>query len=393
MPHKAAIGNGGGKSMTGRSAVTKATLIALLSLLLGTSYQALSQKAGPLSGRPRRGPGPSAAPPNQPVELPPVETRKRQAGPEEGQPLFTSDTNIVTVDVAVVDKNGNFIPNIPQGNFQIVEDGVPQKVLQFGHSEAPMTVALVIEFSNLYQQYWSESWYQTLTAAYGFVETLDPEDWVAVVAYDLRPEILSDFTQNRRETKEAMQRLRTAAYSESNLYDALTDTITRMKDIEGRKAIVLIASGVDTFSRLTFGKARRIVQDGGVTVYAVGLMQALRMWYDSRGYMGAIQRLDFLQADNQMRTFAKETGGMSFFPRFYGEFPSIFRAIHYSMRNQYSLTYSPTNAKRDGKWRKIKVRLIDPNNNKDLRIVGKKGKSIKYQIMAKNGYTAPREVE
>ncbi len=377
--------------MTGHRAVTKALLLALLGL--ATSYQALSQKAGPLSGRPRRGPGPSVAPSTQPVELPPVETRKRRAGPEEGQPLFTADTNIVTVDVAVIDKNGNFIPNIPQGNFQIAEDGVPQKVLQFGHSEAPMTVALVIEFSNLYQQYWSESWYQTLTAAYGFVETLDPEDWVAVVAYDLKPEILSDFTQNRRETHEAMQRLRIAAYSESNLFDALTETIIRMKDIEGRKAIVLIASGVDTFSKLTFGKARRIIQDGGVTVYAVGLMQALRMWYDSRGYMGPIARLDFLQADNQMRTFAKETGGMSFFPRFYGEFPSIFRAIHYSMRNQYSMTYSPTNTKRDGKWRKIKVRLVDPNNNKDLRIVNKKGKSMKYQIMAKNGYTAPREVE
>ena len=377
--------------MTGHSAVTKVLLMALLGL--GTSYQALSQNTGPLSGRPRRGPGPSAAPPTQPAELPPIETRKRQAGPEEGQPLFTADTNIVTVDVAVVDKNGNFVPNIPRGNFQVVEDGVPQKILQFGKSEAPMTVALVIEFSNLYQQYWSESWYQTLTAAYGFVETLDPEDWVAVVAYDLRPEILSDFTQNRRETHEAMQRLRIAAYSESNLFDALTDTITRMKDIEGRKAIVLIASGVDTFSKLTFGKTRRIVQDGGVTVYAIGLMQALRMWYDSRGYMGPIARLDFLQADNQMRTFAKETGGMSFFPRFYGEFPSIFRAIHYSMRNQYSMTYSPTNTKRDGKWRKIKVRLVDPNNNKDLRIVNKKGKSIKYQIMAKNGYTAPREVE
>ena len=379
--------------MTGRSAVTKASLIALLGLLLGTSYQALSQKSGPLSGRPRRGPGPSAAPSARPADLPPIETRKRQAGPEEGQPLFTSDTNIVTVDVAVVDKNGNFIPNIPQGNFQVVEDGVPQKILQFGHSEAPMTVALVIEFSGLYQQYWSESWYQTLTAAYGFVETLDPEDWVAVVAYDLRPEILSDFTQNRRETHQAMQRMRIASFSESNLFDALTDTITRMKDIEGRKAIVLIASGVDTFSKLTFGKTRRIVQDGGVTVYAIGLMQALRMWYDSRGYMGPIARLDFLQADNQMRTFAKETGGISFFPRFYGEFPSIFRAVHYSMRNQYSMTYSPTNTKRDGKWRKIKVRLVDPNNNKDLRIVNKKGKSMKYQIMAKNGYTAPREVE
>ena len=184
--------------MTGHSAVTKVLLMGLLGL--GTSYQALSQNTGPLSGRPRRGPGPSAAPSAQPADLPPIETRKRQAGPEEGQPLFTADTNIVTVDVAVVDKNGNFVPNIPRGNFQVVEDGVPQKILQFGNSQAPMTVALVIEFSNLYQQYWSESWYQTLTAAYGFVETLDPEDWVAVVAYDLRPEILSDFTQNRRET-------------------------------------------------------------------------------------------------------------------------------------------------------------------------------------------------
>ena len=63
------------------------------------------------------------------------------------------------------------------------------------------------------------------------------------------------------------------------------------------------------------------------------------------------------------------------------------------MRNQYSMTYSPTNTKRDGQWRKIKVRLVDPTNNKDLRIVNKKGKSMKYQIMAKNGYTAPREVE
>ena len=106
-----------------------------------------------------------------------------------------------------------------------------------------------------------------------------------------------------------------------------------------------------------------------------------------------MQRLDFLQADNQMRTFARETGGMAFFPRFYGEFPTIYRAIHHSMRNQYSMTYSTTNTKRDGKWRKIKVRLVDPKNNKNLRIVNQKGKSIKYQIMAKAGYTAPREVE
>jgi VWFA-related protein len=150
---------------------------------------------------------------------------------------------------------------------------------------------------------------------------------------------------------------------------------------------------MDTFSKLTYGKTREIVQEAGVTVYAVGLMQALREWYDSRGYLGSIQRMDFLQADNQMRTFAKETGGMSFFPRFYGEFPSIYQAIHYSMRNQYSAVYTPTNQKKDGTWRKIKVRLVDPKTNKDLRIVNEKGKAIKYQVLAKTGYQAPNEVE
>ena len=184
-----------------------------------------------------------------------------------------------------------------------------------------MTVAMVIEFSNLFQRYWGETWYQTLTAAYGFLETLKPEDYVAVVAYDMRPEILSDFSTDRRKAQEAMQRLRIPAFSESNLFDALTDTAERMSAIEGRKAIVLISSGIDTFSKLTFDKTRKSLQQSGVPIYAIGLMQTLRELIDAYGGMGSIQRLDFLQADNQLRTFTKETGGMAFFPRFYGEFP------------------------------------------------------------------------
>jgi VWFA-related protein len=150
---------------------------------------------------------------------------------------------------------------------------------------------------------------------------------------------------------------------------------------------------VDTFSKLTFDKTRRALQNAGVPIYAIGLMQTMRELYDARGWMGPIQRLDFLQADNQMRTFAKETGGMSFFPRFEGEMPSIFRAISDSLRNQYVLSYHPSNAARDGKFRRIKVDLVDPASNQPLRIVDEKGKPIKYQIIAKQGYTAPREVE
>ena len=318
--------------------------------------------------------------------------KKGEALPE-GIATFKSDVTRVQVDVAVLDNKGRFIPNIPAGNFRILEDGVPQQLADFNMGEAPLTVALVIEFSNLYQQYWTESWYQTLTAAYGFLETLKPEDYVAVVAYDLRPEILSDFSTDKRAAQEAMQRLRIAAYSESNLYDAVVDTADRMSEIEGRKAIVLIASGVDTFSKLTFDKTRRALQTAGVPIYSIGLMQALREYYDARGALGPIARLDFLQADNQMRTFAKETGGQSFFPRFYGEFPSIFGAISQSLRNQYALAYTPSNQERDGKFRKIKVELVNPATGEPLRVLDEKNKPIKYQILAKTGYTAPRAVE
>ena len=311
----------------------------------------------------------------------------------EGSPSFKIDTNVVNVDVAVLDNKGHFIPNIPRGNFRILEDNVPQQITNFAMGEAPMTVCMVIEFSNLFQSYWSCTWYQTLQAAYGFLETLKPEDYVAVVAYDMRPEILSDFSSDKRKAYEAMQRLRIAAFSESNLYDALTDTADRMSGIEGRKAIVLMASGIDTFSKLTFDKTRKALQNANVPIYAVGLMQQIRELADARGYMGSIQRLDFLQADNQMRTFAKETGGQAFFPRFEGEMPGIFQMISQSLRNQYSLGYQPANTAKDGKFRKIKVELVNPATNEPLRVVDEKGKPIKYQIIAKAGYTAPREVE
>lgn len=375
-------------------------LLVLLAALVVAANFVVAQETGPnrdpgaTVARPRSKKDSGAAP-GEP-DLPKIPSRlgkKAEKDVPETLPSFKSDVQMVTVDVAVLDNKGNFIPNIPRDNFRILEDNVPQKVTNFAMGEAPMTVCLVIEFSNLFQNYWGETWYQTLTAAYGFLETLKPEDYVAVVAYDMRPEILSDFSTDKRKALEAMQRLRIAAFSESNLYDALVDTADRMSGIEGRKAIVLIASGVDTFSKLTFDKTRRAIQNAGVPIYAIGLMQALREWYDARGYMGSIQRLDFLQADNQMRTFAKESGGQSFFPRFYGEFPGIFGAISQSLRNQYSLGYTPVNTARDGKFRKIKVELVNPATNQPLRVTDEKGKPIKYQILAKAGYTAPREVE
>jgi Ca-activated chloride channel homolog len=306
-------------------------------------------------------------------------------------PTFRTDALTVTVDVAVLDNKGHFIPKIPRGNFRISEDTVPQKVTGFSVGEAPMTIAMVIEFSARFQQVYGPGWFQVLNASYGFVQMSKPEDYIAVIAYDMRSDILSDFSTNRQDTYEALQRLRIPGFSEANMYDAVVDTAQRMQDIEGRKAILLISSGIDTFSKLTFDKTRKAIQDAGVPIYAIGMLQSLRIVNEAR--MSSISQLDFLQADNQMRTFAKESGGMAFFPRFIAEMPDIYRTVMESMRSQYVLSYTPSNAARDGKFRKIKVELINPETNEPLRVVDEKGKPIKYQVQAKSGYTAPREVE
>jgi len=361
-----------------------------------SAWQGPAPKSTETVARPRKKANPDAPDEKPPEEKQKVESVFKKKADGElpvGLPTFRSDVSTVQVDVSVLDKNGRFIPNIPRGNFRVLEDGVPQPISGYTLGEAPMTVCMVIEFSNLFQQYWSNGWYETLQASYGFLETLKPDDYVAIVAYDLRPEILSDFSTDKRKAQEAMQRLRIAAYSESNLYDALTDTAERMSEIEGRKAIVLIASGMDTFSKLTFDQTRKKIQQASVPIYGIGIMQAMREFYDARGMMGSIQRLDFLQADNQMRTFAKESGGQSFFPRFFGEFPNIYRDIHQALRNQYALTYQSTNLAKDGKFRKITVQLVNPATNEPLRIVDEKGKPMKYSVVAKNGYNAPREVE
>ncbi|MBZ5723700.1 MAG: VWA domain-containing protein [Acidobacteriia bacterium] len=368
----------------------------IVPLLCGAALVALTGLVAGQEG-PKRDPGETVAKPKKPGEtatpdadLPKIPSKyKKEPQTDTGNlASFKSDVDVVTVDVAVLDNRGHFIPGIPKGNFRVMEDNVPQQIRGYSIGEAPLTIAMVIEFSNKFQQFYGYTWYQTLQLAWGFASTLKPDDYVAVVAYDIKPEILTDFTTDRAKTQEALSRLNIPAWSEANLFDAMVDTADRMSGIEGRKAILLITSGIDTFSKLTYDKARKAVQEAGVPIYVIGLMQTIRIQMEAMGY----NDIAFLQADNEMRTFAKESGGMAFFPRFEGESPSIFQEIHQALRNQYVLTYSSSNKAHDGAFRKIKVQLVDQQGN-PLPVKDEKNKPIKYSIVAKSGYKAPRAVE
>jgi VWFA-related protein len=377
------------------SRVILLVLASSLSLALVVVAQGPKNEGSETVARPKKGATTgTTSSPAEPTAQPKIPSQyKKGKDLPEGVATYSTDAVTVTVEVSVLDNKGHFIPNIPADKFRVMEDNVPQKISGVTKGEAPMTIAMVIEFSGRFQQVYSEPWFQTLQAAYGFVETLRPEDYVAIVAYDLRPEILSDFSTDRAETRDGLSRLTFPGFSEANLFDALTDTAERMQDIEGRKAILLISSGIDTFSKLNYGETRKKIQNAGVPIYAIGLMQAYRDIMYSYGAISDSANMSFLQADNQLRTFTKESGGMAFFPHFYGEFPNIYREISGVLRSQYVLTYTPSNTARDGKFRKIKVELVNPENNQPLRINDEKNKPVKYEVLAKPGYTAPKAVE
>jgi VWFA-related protein len=380
-----------------RKSVLAAWFCCLVAIILGSSITLRAQysdQSGPQ-------PAPSDEGPNQGVGETVIIPRKRATQPPQPAPkpqpekidpdqayTLRSEVDLVSVGVVVQDKKGNFIPGLKKENFRILEDGVPQTIKKVEAAEAPITVAMLIEFSSLYWEFL----YQTMEAAYGFVQSLRPEDWVAVIAFDMKPEILQDFTKNKSAAFGALQMMQIPGFSESNLFDAIADTVARMDNIEGKKAILLISSGVDTFSKTRYDHLLKQVQASDTPIYAIGTGQAVREWYDARGMMGPSTQIGFLQADNQLRSFARLSGGKAYFPRFEGQFGEIYNDISASLRNEYNVSYTPTNSAHDGKFRKLKVELVD-QDGKPLKMVDEKGKEVKYEIRAREGYYAPRPVE
>lgn len=301
------------------------------------------------------------------------------------------DVPVVNVDVGVIlEKTHQFVPNLQETNFRILEDGKPQEITHFQRIQAPITAVLLAEFAATNYNFI----YDMRNAAYAFAQQLKPDDYVAVMTYDMHTEILTDFTQDKRLVAQALNSLIIPTWRETNLFDALYETLDRLSRVEGRKYVVLISSGRDTFSKITLDKTlQKIKATPNVTIFAVGTGQFARIVSEGRGFGGGGSReIDYLQADNQLSSFARMTGGQAFFPRFEGEMPDIFHEINDSIRNQYALTYRPTNSKQDGTYRKIQVELVDDEGN-PLRMQDEKHKPLKYDVIARDGYRAKLPVE
>lgn len=348
----------------------------------------------PEAGGPKGELGPYAIP--KEAEAPPLPPPPSAPKQPDGMSYSLSvNTPMVTVDAIVLSKDGQFIPGLKKDNFRVLEDGVAQQITSFGQTQAPITAVLLIEFAQ--SNYTTAFLADALRAAYAFADSLKKEDWIAVVEYDMKPNILLDFTQNKASVFGALNKLRVPGFSERNLFDALYDTLDRIDGTKGRKEIIVVASGVDTFSKITYDQIQKKIKETlDVTIFTVSTGRAFNDWLDARYGMsvsGQMRSLDYLQADNQMRTFAQMTGGRWYNPSMQAGFPDVFRDISNTVRNQYTISYKPSNPKLDGGYRKLKVQLTEPGTDKPLTIRDHKNKEVKYNVIAREGYTAGRPVE
>jgi len=352
------------------------------------------QDAPPAAGGPENDVGPYVVPKKKEEPPPPAPEKPKKI---EGMPDYSMrvDVPLVNLDVLVTTKDGQTIPGLKQENFKIIEDGAPQKISTFKQAEAPITAVLLVEFASTNYSFMVDA----LNASYSFANTLKKDDWVAVISYDMKPQILADFTQDKRAVYAALNQLRIPGFSETNLFDAVFDTLDRLDRIEGKKYIILVTTGVDTFSKLTLDKIlKKIKSTKDVTIYPISVGFAVRNYCEVHrcGYTHGIgipvSNMDYLQADNEMKTFASLTGGRAYFPRFEGEMSGIFNDIGADIRNQYNISYHPTNTKLDGTYRKLKVELQAPDGG-PLKIRDQKGKDLKYIVYTREGYTAKHQVE
>lgn len=391
-----------------RSLSLAVLLFALAALAVAPIGRAQSQSAGqqtqqpdqtgPASGGPTGDTGVIAVPKKKeaPEEAPPPAPAapKMIKNPEElGNVSIRLDVPEVTVDVGVLlEKTHQFMPGLKPDNFRVYEDGVEQKVIGFKRVEAPITALMLCEFAA--NGYWWIKGDDMVNAAYAFTQQLRPQDYVALMTFDMHTQIITDFTQDKQQIIQGINMLQVPGFQETNVFDALYEALDRLDRIDGQKYIILIATGRDTFSKLTFDKIlARVKASHNITIFTVSTGGMLRAMTEGRGGMeGSIRDMDYLQADNEMKTFSNLTGGMSFFPRFAGEMPDIFANINANIRSKYELVYRPTNPKQDGTYRKLRVTLVDAEGQ-PLRFQDQKHKPLKYDIIARDGYRAKQVVE
>jgi Ca-activated chloride channel homolog len=273
-------------------------------------------------------------------------------------PALRVEIDLVLLQATVTDKNNNYIKGLSQTDFQVWEDKIEQKVEYFYAENVPVSVAIIFDVSGSMEK----KLQQARLAANTFLKLGDEEDEYLLIEFSDSARIVQDFTSDI--TKLQNRILFSAAKGNTSLYDALylaLDKVSR-DGSNARKAVIVITDGQDNHSRYSFTNVRDFAREHDVMIYGIGIEDRADLLIG--GFSGRLV----------LRSLSEMTGGSAYFPDSIDSLPEICERIGVDLKNQYVLGYRSHNAARDGKWRKLQVKVDKA-----------KGRLI---VRAKNGYYA-----
>ena len=314
----------------------------------------------------------SQAPPGSTVE-PKVSitprTRTPAADPNESitdrRSDIRVDSTLVLIPVSVTDPMSRFVTGLDKENFKLSEDKVDQDITQFSSEDAPLSVGIVFDTSGSM----GAKLQRSRQAVTQFMKTANPQDEFFLIEFSDRPEMVQTFTS---ETEEIQNRLTfTQAKGRTALLDGVYLAMNQMKKAHNpRKAILIISDGGDNSSRYTETEVKNAVREADVQIYAIGIFEPIA----SRG-----RTVEEMGGPGLLAEMAEQTGGRHFAVDNLAELPDVAAKIGIELRNQYLLGYSPKNTTRDGKYRRVQVKLVKTTGLPQLH------------AMFRTGYYAPTQ--
>jgi hypothetical protein len=279
----------------------------------------------------------------------------------------------VTIKLSVNDPTGAFIPNLRPENFVVYENGVRQSGVTAEVEHAAVTLGVLLEGGGRYQQLNKILTTEIPYIARPLVETLKIDDTVGAFAYSdsLRP--LFDFDHPNGAFAALFDALPQPVYSEANLYDALSGLLNRTAPLTGRQAVLLISTGLDTFSHTTFDDLRSQAERLKIPVYSIGLSDTV---VSILGAEGPLARINWKRLNDQLKTLSKVSGGRAYQRSAILDVRAIYDDMMEHFRVRYVLKYTPSNRNTVASARNIRVEIVNPRTGTPLRAVDASGKSV-----------------
>jgi Ca-activated chloride channel family protein len=308
-----------------------------------------------------------------------------EQGKQRSEIHYDQTTGVVTIKMVVQDPNGYFIPNIRRDNFAVYENNVRQQNATVEIDHAPVTLAVLLEYGGRRQALNKALGYEVPRAAHQLLDEIGRQDKIALWRYAGKVEQVADFSKGHEMLDGLFSTSQAPEFSETNLYDALISTLQQMKVEAGRKALVLISSGVDTFSKAKYEDVLKAVRECQTPVYVINIGPILRSAEELSPQPYA--RVDWSRAEAELQKIAQASGGRLYSPGSTLNLSGVYDDMMENLRLRYIITYKST---ADGgnldAARTVRVELVNPNTGRPLGIVDANRKPVSSRLFVQESY-------